>query len=222
MASAGRVDALGLGGAAHRVPLLQNTPSSLSPLGTLHRLQECVDPLWTCDFRVNYSKRARLRDGDYQVGGLLGSVLGINTCGQREGSRMGQGEKLAILEPRWTFRCVVTRGQNFISGYFSVFTCKLPPRLAFLACNLGWSSWRKPGQFPEGAEWGSPPQSSQGFRVSFLKGGLDTASQHLLHLGPGSLLWVSVNSIIWIWIPDVVALVFLYRRTSVVVTSLGC
>lgn len=186
VASAGRVDALGLGGAAHWVPLLQDTPSSLSPLGTLHMLQGCLGPLWTCGFRVNYSKRARLRDRGYQMGGLLGSALGINTCGQRWGSRMGQGEKLAVLELRWTFRGVVTRGQNFISGYFSVLTCKLPPRLAVLECNLGWSSWRKPGQLPEGAEWGTPPQTSQGFR------------EQVFHSWRG--VWTLHPSICYIWI----------------------
>lgn len=62
------------------------------------------------------------------MGGLLGRAHGINTCGQREGSRMGQGEKLAVLELRWTFRCVVTRGpERYIRVLLSLYL-KIAPK----------------------------------------------------------------------------------------------
>lgn len=58
----------------------------------------------------------------------MGNALSINTCGQREGSKLGQGEKLGILELGWTFRDLVARGPDLYMSIpvFLSFTCKLP------------------------------------------------------------------------------------------------
>lgn len=117
-------------------------------------------------------------------------------------------------------------GQTFIwvSQYSSVLHANCPRNMWPWGVYLELSSWLQPRQFLERAKWGPPPTElpeALGTSPSLLKGDLSTASHHLLHMDPSSLLWVSVKSIIWVLILAMVALVFLYRRNSMVATLLG-
>ena len=60
----------------------------------------------------------------------MGDLFG--TCGQRDGVERKVGSSGAQRDLQRS-----PAGQTFIPQYFSIFTCKLPPKLVTLGCKLG-------------------------------------------------------------------------------------
>lgn len=118
-------------------------------------------PLQTYDFIVNYSKTTGVWDEDWCVGGR-----------QREGSRIGQGERLGVLKLGWTSG-IEARGPDF---YIPVSIWVI---IATLGINLVknsylyWAIHRRSGKFILPLAELLP---AQGINPSFLKEHLGNAS----------------------------------------------